>query len=1013
MSEGTTEVELARARIEPGKDQRPRREPGGAHDAFVQFEFTDSQPRRQPDTDGRHDAEDEHGDEREGDDTADDLQVVTPRRQAPPARDGDGHDGRDERHQDEYDRVIQRRERHEVNRAVHECVAETRLVARQDRYQKVRDDPRERRDTPPEEAQDQCAIPPERVRPDCGVPYESLHRQVISVCLRKRCRSAPGLIFPTDVRRTMRLDRRTFVAALLAGAVGGVTLTEVRSYLDRFAPLSGGVYEAATRSLPDSVATPYGSATVRYDDTGAPTVQAESERALYFAVGYVHAADRLFQMDLFRRRMGGTLAAAVGEQGVESDLFHTRMDFRGGAEANWEAVRDTPAGDAMEAYVAGVEAYRTNEALPIEFGLLDYEPEPWTPVSSMLVEKQLAWGLTGSFRSLRKAVVSDDLGVDVAESLFPERMDHDVPIIRTESDTAGDGSDNSDSGDGVDGSGSDGGSADLGTLRGDGTASLASTLSGFESPRGIGSNSWLVSGEATASGQPLVANDPHLTLIAPPVWYEMSHRGPEMAVDGVTFPGVPFVVIGQNRSGAWGFTNTGADVLDVYTYEIDGDQYRYGEGWREFDTEERTVEVSGGGDRTVTVRTSVHGPVLRREGTTVGVAWTGFQASRTAQAVYELDRSGNREEAVAALEKFDSPTQNVVYADREGATFYGVTGLIPVRQTDGDVVRGDRVFDGSAREAEWPGYTPYGQPDRDSGWIPFAEKPQVRDPDYLATANQRVVDDPDYYLSEGYSAPFRARRIYDLLDERATSDDPFDFEYMREVQLDTRDERAALFADAILDARDRMTERARRAADRLEGWDYRMDRDSDGALVFARFVEHYRRAVFEETLDSAGLDGAYYPNDWVLLDLDPEGFWFRDPPAGDPRERAEAVATAMDETAAELDEQGWETYGDYNRTRIDHPFDLGFLNYPRLPTDGSPATVRNFRVESGAGTSFRLLARFDGDPSLGVIPGGNDGDYFSDHYHDQLAAWADGEYFELTPTTDGSIDVRFRGENDG
>ena len=806
----------------------------------------------------------------------------------------------------------------------------------------------------------------------------------------------------------MRLDRRAFVAALLAGAVGGVTLTEARSYLDRFAPLSGGVWDAATRDVPERVASPYGSATVRYDDTGVPTVEADDERALYFAVGYLHAADRLFQMDLFRRRMGGTLAAAVGEQGVESDLFHARMDFRGAAEANWDAVRDTPTGDAMEAYVAGVEAYRTTGELPVEFGLLDYEPEPWTPVSSMLVEKQLAWGLTGSFRSLRKAVVSDDLGVDVAESLVPARMDHDVPIIRDGSETDG----NERAGADASGDGSNGDVTDLGTLRGDDSAALSNYLSGFESPRGIGSNSWLVSGERTASGRPLVANDPHLTLIAPPIWYGMYQRGPELAVDGVTFPGVPFVVIGQNRSGAWGFTNTGADVLDVYTYEIDGEQYRDGDEWREFETEERTIEVTGGENRTVTVRKTVHGPVIERERTTVGVAWTGFQASRTARAIHELDRSGGREQAVAALEKFDSPTQNVVYADREGNTFYGVTGLIPVRRTDGETVRGDRVFDGSARESEWPGYAPYGEPDLDSGWTPFEEKPQVRDPDYLATANQRVLDDPNYYLAEAYAAPFRARRIYDLLDERAASDESFDLGYMQEIQLDTRDERAALFVPTILDARDAMSERAHDAADTLDGWDYRMDRDSEAALVFARFLDHYRSAVFEETLDSAGLDDAYYPNDWVLLGLAPDSVWFRDPPAGESRERADVVAEAMDETAAEMEREDETTYGEYNRTTIDHPFDLDFLNYPRLPTDGSPATVRNFRVESGAGTSFRLLARFDGEPSLGVIPGGNDGDYFSEHYHDQLEEWADGAYFDLTPTTEGGVDVRFRGEGD-
>jgi len=813
-------------------------------------------------------------------------------------------------------------------------------------------------------------------------------------------------------------SRRSVVAALLAGSIGGASLTEARRYLDGFAPLSGEVWAPATRNTDERVATPYGAATVRYDEAGVPTVDAESELGLYFAVGYVHAADRLFQMDLFRRRMSGTLAAAVGEQGVDSDLFYTSMDFQGAAEANWEVVRDTPTGDALEAYTAGVETYRTGEGLPMEFGLLGYEPEPWTPVASMLVEKQLAWGLTGSFRSLRRATVADGLGEDVAQSLFPSRLDHDVPILRDESQipggaSGGDGT--SSDADGVNGD-TDGSRESTGDETADfggSPSSLSSWLSTFESPRGTGSNSWLVSSDHTGSGRPLVANDPHLTLVAPPVWYQLSQRGPGLSVDGVSFPGVPFVVIGQNQAGAWGFTNTNGDVLDVYTYDIDGEQYRYGDEWREFDTTERTVEVSGGEDRTVTVRKSVHGPVIQRENATVAVAWTGLQGSRTAIAVHELDRSESREEAVAALRKFDSPTQNVVYADREGDTFFGVTGLIPLRRTDGEVVRGDQVFDGSAREAEWPGYTPYGVPDFETGWIPFEEKPQDRDPEYVATANQRVVDDPDHYIAESYAAPFRAQRIYDLLDRRVASDDPLDFAYLRRVQRDVRDERAALFVPEILDAREAMSDGAREAADRLDGWDYRMDRDSRAALVFERFVDHYRRAVFEETLDSAGLDDAYYPNDWVLFGLDPDSLWFRDPPAGDARERATVIAEAMAETAAEIDAEGYDTYGDYNQTAIDHPFGLGFLNYPRLPTDGSPGTVRNFRKESGAGTSFRLLARFDGEPSLGIIPGGNDGDYFSDHYHDQLRAWADGEYRPLTPTTEGDAAIRFRGESDG
>jgi len=803
--------------------------------------------------------------------------------------------------------------------------------------------------------------------------------------------------------------RRSVLAALLAGGVGASAVDPIRSGLDRFAPLSGDVWDTATASVPGTVTTPYGEATVRYDDEGVPTVAADDEASLYFAVGYVHAADRLFQMDLIRRRMRGTLAAAVGQQ-VESDIFHRRMDFAAAAQANWDLLDGTPTGDAVEAHTAGVNAYRERQPLPLEFQLLGYEPDPWTPVDSMLIEKQITWGLTGDFSTLRRAAIADALGAEAAERIDPRRLDHDSPILREASagSSSGGGGESADSSDT---------NQSLGTPHGDGGASgdLAAWLSRFESTDGVGSNSWVVSGEHTESGQPLLANDPHLTLLAPPVWYEMHHELPNRSVSGVTFPGQPFVVIGENDAGAWGFTNAGMDVLDCYEYEIDGERYRYGDEWREFESATETIEVSGGEDREITVRKTVHGPVIERQGRRVGVAWTGLQASRTAEAVRALNRSEGRDEAVDALSRFDQPTQSAVYADREGNTHYHVTGMVPIRRTDGEAVAGDRIFDGSAREGEWPGYTPYGEPDFESdGWIPFEDKPHADNPDLLATANQRVIDDSatEYYLSEGYSAPWRGARIYDLLDQRAAGDDPITHEYSRAVQLDMYDRRAELFVPEILGARSAMGERALPLANDLDGWDYAMDRDSRAALVFALFVDHYRQRTFGPAYEAADLDDSLYPGDWVLLHLDADDPWFTDPPAGEARDRAQVIAAALVDTADEIEREGYETYGDYNVTDIDHPFGLGFLNYPEYPADGSPATVRNIRVESSVGASYRLLARFDGDPSQTVIPGGNDGDYFSDHYADQLRAWADGEYSPLVPSTDGDPSIRFRGGGD-
>jgi penicillin amidase len=231
--------------------------------------------------------------------------------------------------------------------------------------------------------------------------------------------------------------------------------------------------------------------------------------------------------------------------------------------------------------------------------------------------------------------------------------------------------------------------------------------------------------------------------MAPPVWYEQRVSVGDVDVRGATFPGIPFVVVGENAHGAWGFTNTGADVVDLYTYETDGDQYRYRDGWRDFETETRTIEVADGEDREVEVRKTVHGAFVDREVNDetrhVGVAWTGMTGTREAEAIYEMGRSTGMDEFRDACRTMDVPTQNALYVDDEHV-LYKVTGKIPVRRVDGEVVRGDRVFDGSAGEAEWEGFVPFGQSTWD-GFVPFEEKPHAIDPDVLSTANQRPIDD--------------------------------------------------------------------------------------------------------------------------------------------------------------------------------------------------------------------------------------------------------------------------------
>ncbi|QLK25300.1 penicillin acylase family protein [Natrinema zhouii] len=815
--------------------------------------------------------------------------------------------------------------------------------------------------------------------------------------------------------------RRGVLAGAFAAGIGGLTLTGARELLDQFSPLSGRAWNAADRTLPETVESPYGEATLSIDDHGVPHVEADDESAAYFAVGYVQGFDRLFQLDLQRQVMRGQLSEIVGESTAEDDEFHVRMDFAGAAEATWESVAETSVGRLVEAYVDGVNAAIENEPLPLEFELLGYEPREWTPVDSMLMEKQISWDLTGNFGELRRALLADRLGEDVTETLYPERMDHDTPILRDavdadrlESSGGGDGSvgenGSDDGGAGDENDGDAAVSSEEDDTRGASEsvgAELTGWLSRFESPTGVGSNSWVVSGEHTTSGTPIVAYDPHLSLMTPPLWYEQHIETPEHSVRGATFPGVPFVIAGANESGTWSFTNVGADVLDCYRYEIhdDGERYRYDDEWREFDLEEHELAVAGAENRSITVRKTVHGPVLEREEQTVGVAWTGHTATRTTEAIYEFGRSDGLDDLLESTRKFDLPTQNLVYADTDGRTLYYATGKLPIRTIDGDAVSGNRIFYGSAGEGEWEGFTPFGESSWD-GFVPFEEKPHAIDPDVLATANQRVVDDPEHYVGVAYASPYRGGRLYDRLDDAVENGEATDHDFHRDLQRDTRDGRADQLVPELLETlegRGDSTDRVEDAAETLADWDRRMDRDGEGALVFARWMDHFRRLTVEPQFEDADLDDSYYPGDWEITTLSADSDLYAD------RSRAETMVDALEVALDEIDDEGWEVYGDWNTTRaIEHPFggEAPFLNLDERPLDGSRATVNNYRVGSAVGSSWRMVVEPGGEATA-ILPGGNSGDYFSAHYGNQFERWIDNDQKPMDLTTDGDVTVSF------
>ncbi|ELZ91430.1 penicilin amidase [Haloferax mucosum ATCC BAA-1512] len=804
----------------------------------------------------------------------------------------------------------------------------------------------------------------------------------------------------------MNTTTRTVVAVGCAAALVTAALLG-GSYLGLAAPLSGELYDSVSPPDATQVESPYGSASVWYDETGVPHIEAENEEALYFAVGYVQARDRLFRMDLQRRLIGGELSALVGEQTLDSDRFYRRLDFESAAEASWESVRDTDVGPSIEAFSAGVNHYADTGATPPEYALIDAEFEAWTPTDTLLVGKLISWRLSGSFADLRTETARARLGPN-ASALYPTSLDHEVPIIRDV--------DASDATPFSPASVVENASDPTASVEGD-FGALAEWTDAYDADPTYGSNNWVVSGEHTASGDPILANDPHLGLSVPPVWYEMHLSTPETDVRGVGFPGIPLVIIGRTADAAWGVTNVGGDFTDLYTYDRRDGGYVYEGDVRAFETETEVIEVAGGDDVELTVKKSVHGPVIERGGKTVGVAWPGFSATNESLGVYRLNRAESVADVRDALRIWDVPAQNFVAADSAGNTLYYPAGRYPVRVTDGTVVRGDTVFNGSTGEGEWPGYEPYGRSSWD-GFVPFESIPHVDNPDVLASANQRTIDDPPFYMGTPatYADPYRGQRIYDQLDD-AASDGEITAETMKRLQRDVRSEAAASFVPyaTAVEATEQMSPDARELAAELDGWDGRMTADSRAALVYRIWLDEFRTATFADEFEPAGMDEDYYPRLFVLQRLDADSQWYDNRRTLDRTERREAVAAqAMNRTAARIEREGWDTYGDFNRLELAHPFDREFLNYPERPMDGSRFTVFNFRAsgETQVGSSWRMVVDFsETDDSVGVIPGGQRGVFWSDHYHDQLDSWADGRYKPLTlDRPEGEPDIVFGGE---
>ena len=771
------------------------------------------------------------------------------------------------------------------------------------------------------------------------------------------------------------------------------------------------------------------------DAHGIPHITAGSEEDALFALGFVHAQDRMWQMEMNRRIGEGRLAEVLGSDALDTDRLLRVLGLHHRAKASLGHFR--PATNRrIAAYVRGVNAWietRTGP-LPPEFLVLGFEPEPWSAVDSALVPKIMSLDLAREWtRDRMRLRLLKVLPTDrIVDFYTPYRADKPRGVVPAQVRASSSPAWTSRAAverplhsaavktpwDGLFRTGTAGwdGPFPIGTADVDRNASRA--LPAFASPGGhLGSNNWAVDGTRTASGKPLLANDPHLGLTAPSVWYLAHLSWPGVDVVGATLPGMPGVVLGHNGRVAWGFTNTGPDVQDLFVESVDPlDESRYlaPDGWRAFEVRRERIRVKDGEDVVLEVRESRHGPVLGdmerepgdrdRSDQVLALAWTALREDDlTLQAALGLPHARDWERFVANVRDFHSPQQNITYADVDGNIGFLAPGLIPIRRGHRDERPGTMPRLGWEASHDWQGF------------VPFEELPRVYNPPggVIVTANHQVVPDGyPHHLTFEWAGGYRAQRIMERLAER----EHHDVASFRVLQQD----RTSLFARALLPRLRSVAvpaaggEIAVRARALLDVWDGSMDPDRPEPLVFHAWVWEFARLVSADELGPHQRDAWGRKGPFVQRVLEERGVWCDDVDTASVETcdemLARALVVAMDRVAGDHgdDPDTWR-WGDEHIAIAEHrPFadtPLAPLFNLSGPAPGSIYAVNAFSFSplederpftATHGPGFRAIYDLaDLEHSLFMQSTGQSGNVLSPWYRSFEQGWRGGEYFTI------------------
>jgi penicillin amidase len=726
---------------------------------------------------------------------------------------------------------------------------------------------------------------------------------------------------------------------------------------------------------------------IHFDDQMIPHIFAKNDHDLYFAQGYLTAKDRLWQMDFQTRFASGRLSEVVGPKAIELDRYQRRMGMSFGAENMIEiAMKDPETNVIMNAYAAGVNAYIHSlkpSQYPIEFKLLNYEPEDWKPINSALLLKLMSATLAGGSNEFYMNNILQKYGPEITKNLFPDYPFREDPIIPV------------------------GTKWDFDPINVPKMPSLNETTAALnintkEKEEGIGSNNWAVSGKKTASGYPILANDPHLDLTLPSIWYQIQLASTDVNACGVSIPGSPGIVIGFNKDVAWGVTNVGADVLDWYNIKFKDSskkEYWFNNKWLPVKKRIENIKISNGQTVTDTVFYTHHGPVVytseqrpdnftKANNIPTGHAlkWVAHMGSNDIRTFIALNKAKNYTDYRKALTYYNAPAQNFVFASFENDIAITPNGYFPLKWEG----QGKFILDGTKPSHDW------------NGRIPAEHNPTVKNPtrNFVSSANQFPSDQSyPYYLNWEYSGYERSLRINKRLSVMTQAN----VDSLQNLQNDNY----SILAENILSTLIELVDTKKLNASEREGfnivskWNKFFDANEIGASIFELWHKNLGIQIWQDDFGDPKTPMRYPSRDRnvQLLLNEPNAVWWDNVKTAKKETRGDLVNSSFKFAIDSLQrkfgpiDSDW-AWANLKKTHVPHLAKVAGFGSKFLYNGGSKTSV-NATSESN-GPSWRMIVALGKEvKAYGVFPGGESGNPGSHYYDDMIDTWSEGKLNEL------------------